>query len=100
MKNWLPLVLAPELAMATEPSGYWGVGRLGQLVGELVAGPTGSVAGGVAGLVHEGRDDPVEDDAVEEVLVGQEDEAVDRLGCRLGSSWMVNGPMSVVTVAV
>ena len=23
MKNWLPLVLGPALAMATEPSSYW-----------------------------------------------------------------------------
>ncbi len=29
MKNWLPLVLGPELAMATEPSGYWGEAVLG-----------------------------------------------------------------------
>ena len=29
MKNWLPLVFAPELAMATEPIGYCGVAVAG-----------------------------------------------------------------------
>ena len=86
--------------MATEPNGYWGRRPLGQLVGELVAGAARAGAGRVAGLVHEGRDDPVEDDAVVEVLLGQEHEVVDRLGAALGSSWMVKVPTSVVTVAV
>ena len=62
MKNWLPLVFGPALAIATEPIWYWP--RLGQLVVEAVAGAAAAGAGRVAALAHEAVDDAVEDDAV------------------------------------
>src|ERR1700722_2628077 len=67
MKNWLPLVLGvvvaglSAFAIATEPSGYCGV----------------AAARRIPGLIDLPLDDPVEDHAVEEVLLRQEDEAVD-----------------------
>ena len=38
-KNWLPLVLGPELAMATDPIGYCGVALAGSSSANLYPGP-------------------------------------------------------------
>ena len=53
MKNWLPFVFGPLLAMAIEPMRY--SPGFGQFVVELVAGSTGAGAGRVAALDDEAR---------------------------------------------
>ena len=75
-KNWLPLVLGPALAMASEPIWYCCFDRL---VVEAVARAATAGAGRVAALAHEAVDDAVEDHAVVVVVSGEEDEVVDRV---------------------
>ena len=78
MKNWLPLVLGPALAMESMPAAS--CLRLGLIsLLELVAGAAGAVALRVAALDHEGLrrlDDAVEGQAVVEAVAGEEDEVV------------------------
>jgi hypothetical protein len=63
MKNWLPLVLGPELAMARRPG--LSKFRLGSnSSSKLVAGIAHAGAGGVAALDHEFGNDAMEDGAV------------------------------------
>ena len=63
MKNWLPLVFGPALAIERMPALVVAQRRM-ELVAELVAGPAGALAEAVAALNHEAVDDAVEDDAV------------------------------------
>ncbi len=59
MKNWLPLVPGPELAMARRPG--WSKVRVGtELVIKEVARVAGAIADAVAALDHEAGDDAVE----------------------------------------
>ena len=55
-----------------------------ELALDAVAGAAHAVAVGTAALDHEAGDDPVEDQAVIEALIGQRDEVVDRVGGFLG----------------
>ena len=72
----------------------------GQLVGDGVPRTAAPGPSGVARLIHEPGDDPMEDHAVEETVLNQEDEVVDGLGASFASSAMTNVPTSVFTVAV
>ena len=93
MKNWLPLVLGPELAMASLPGLLEAVFGAPGLVGELVAGAAHAGAFGVAALDHELGDDAMEDGAVVELRAllaaavpvlgafGEADKVGDGLGC-------------------
>ncbi len=79
MKNWLPLVFGPALAMESEPIFVLIWAPLG-LVLELVAGTAAAAGGGIAALNHEVVDDPMKDGAVIEAFTRQEYEIVDGLG--------------------
>ena len=65
MKNWLPLVFGPALAIERMPARSWrSVGM--ELVLELIARAAGALPERIAALDHEAVDDAVEDDAVVE----------------------------------
>ncbi len=79
MKNWLPLLSGPALAMDREPVPMLQGIPLG-LVGELVAGPAAARAGRVSALDDEIGDHPVKGDPVIESFPSQENGVVHRLG--------------------
>src|SRR5437867_13103768 len=70
MKNWLPFVFGPALAIERMPS------ELCLSCGWISA----AGACGIAALNHEAIDDAMEDDAVVKVLFGQLDEIRHRVG--------------------
>src|SRR5579875_963289 len=73
-----PVGVGPGIGHGQRPHLVAPRGR--QLVGEAVTGAAPARAFGVTPLDHEAGDDPVEDDAVEVVVAGQEHEVVDRPG--------------------
>src|SRR5579859_5120506 len=80
MKNWLPLVFGPALAMASVPHvfpGHW-------LVVEAIAGAAGAGAGWIACLRHEVGNNAMERHPIVETLARQEDEVVDGVRRILG----------------
>ena len=79
MKNWLPFVLGPALAMERMPG--LSCLRLGwNSSSNRYPGPATAGAGGVTALSHEPGYHAVEGHAVVVAVSGQEDEIVDRLG--------------------
>ena len=63
MKNWLPLVFGPALAIESRP-GLVVAQLRAELVGEFVAGAAGSRAQRIAPLNHEAFDDAMKDEPV------------------------------------
>ena len=82
MKNWQPAELG-SLVRAMERTPRACLRGLNSAL-SVVAGAAGAGAGGVAALDHEAGDDAVEDHAVVEASLREEDEAVDVLGGVLG----------------
>ena len=83
MKNWLPLVFGPALAMESEPTlCLWGLSLVSS--SNLIAGTAAAGGRGIAALDHEVGDDAMKDGAVVEAFARQEYEIVHGLGRVLG----------------
>ena len=99
MKNWLPLVLGPALAMDSTPRSW--LDAIAGLVLEAVARAAAAGALRATALDHEIRDHAVEIQAVVEAALGQVDEVGDgqrRLVGGTARRWI--GPRSVSKVAI
>ncbi len=76
MKNWLPFVFGPELAMDSIPGLLCFNGI--KFVLEVVTWPTGSSAAGTTSLNHELLDYPMKFETIVKALIGK----VDKIGHR------------------
>ena len=100
MKNWLPLVSGPALAMATDPSGYCGAALAGSSSANLYPGPPVPVPVGSPVWSTKPGMTRWKTTQSKKCWRARKTKLLTASGAAFGARTMVKDPTSVVTVAV